>query len=131
MSLVLLSLVLPSLRVTPVKIGISDLMYVTDDTVTGVTLWVTPVKIGISDLMYVTDDTVTGVTFLTGITSKDQFIRYYLCNWCYCHWFLLSLVLPSLRVTPVKISLSGLVCVTGVTVTGVTFLIDNNRDLSE
>ncbi len=35
---------------------------------------------------------------------------------------LLSLVLPSLWVTPVKISISGLMYVTGVTVTGVTFL---------
>ncbi len=80
MSLVLLSLVLPSLWVTPVKIGTSGLMYVTGVTVTGVT--------------------VTSVTFLTGITSEDQFIRYYLCNWCYCHWFLLSLVLPFLWVLP-------------------------------
>ncbi len=61
MSLVLLSLVLPS-------------------------LWVTPVKIGISDLMYVTGVTVTGVTFLTGNTSEDQFIRSCVCHWCYCHW---------------------------------------------
>ncbi len=44
---------------------------------------------------------------------------------------LLSRVLPSLWVTPVKISISGLMYVTGVTVTGVTFLMDNNRDLIE
>ncbi len=60
MSLVLLSLVLASLRVTPVKIGLSDLMYVT-----GVT--------------------VAGVTFLMGNTSEDRYIRSYVCHWCYCH----------------------------------------------
>ncbi len=38
---------------------------------------------------------------------------------------LLSLVLPSLWIIPVKISISGLMYVTGVTVTGLTFLIDN------
>ncbi len=58
MSLVLLSLVLPS-------------------------LWVTPVKIGIPDIMYVTGVTVTGVTFLMGNTSEDLYIRYYVCHWCY------------------------------------------------
>ncbi len=58
MSLVLLSLVLPSLRVTPVKISLSGLVYVT-----GVT--------------------VTGVTFLTTNTSEDQFIRSCVYNWCY------------------------------------------------
>ncbi len=51
MSLVLLSLALPSLWVTPVKISISGLMYVTGVTVTGVT--------------------VTGITFLMGNTSED------------------------------------------------------------
>ncbi len=66
MSLVILSQVLPSLWVTPVKISISGLMYVTGDTVTGVT--------------------VTGVTFLMGNTSEDQYIRSYVCHWCYCHW---------------------------------------------
>ncbi len=38
MSLVLLSLALPSLWITPVKISISGLMYVTGVTVTGVTV---------------------------------------------------------------------------------------------
>ncbi len=56
MLLVLLSLVLPSLRVTPVKIGLSGLVY------------------------------VTGVTFLMGNTSEDQYIGSYVCHWCYCHW---------------------------------------------
>ncbi len=41
---------------------------------------------------------------------------------------LLSLVLPSLWVTPVKISISGLMYVTGITVTGVTFLMDNTSE---
>ncbi len=35
-------------------------------------LWVTPVKISISGLVYVTGLTVTGVTFLMGDTSEDQ-----------------------------------------------------------
>ncbi len=61
MSLVLLSLVLPS-------------------------LWVTTVKISISGLMYVTGVTVSGVTFLMGDNSEDQYIRSYVCHWCYCHW---------------------------------------------
>ncbi len=61
MSLVLLSLVSPS-------------------------LWITPVKIGISGLMYVTGVTVTGVTFLMDNTSEDEYIRSYVCHWCYCHW---------------------------------------------
>ncbi len=86
-------------------------------------LWITPVKIGIAGLMYVTGVTVTGVTFLMGNTSEDQYIGSYVCHWCYC-----KLVLPSLRVTPVKISLSGLVYVTGVTVTGVTFLVGNTSE---
>ncbi len=65
MSLVLLSLVLPS-------------------------LWITPVKISISGLMYVTGVTVTGVTFLMDNTSEDQYIGLMyvtgdsLCHWCYC-----------------------------------------------
>ncbi len=58
MSLMLLSLVLPS-------------------------LWITPLKISISDLMYVTGVTVTGVTFLMDNSSEDQYIRSYVC---YCHW---------------------------------------------
>ncbi len=53
MSLVLLSLALPS-------------------------LWVTPVKISISGLTY-----VTGVTFLMGNTSEDKYIGSYVCHWCY------------------------------------------------
>ncbi len=48
------------------KIGISGLMYVTGVTVTGVT--------------------VTGVTFLMDNTSEDQYIKSYVCHWCYCHW---------------------------------------------
>ncbi len=39
-----------------------------------------------------------------------------------------SLVSPSLWITPVKISASGLMYVTGVTVTGVTFLMDNSSE---
>ncbi len=136
-SLVLLSLVLPSLWITPVKISIAGLMYVTGDScVTGVT--------------------VTGVTFLMDNTSEDQNIRSYVCHSCYCHWCYLpygyhqwrsvyqvlcmslvihvSLVSPSLWITPVKISISGLMyvtgdsCVTGVTVPGVTFLMDNTSE---
>ncbi len=38
-------------------------------------LWVTPVKLSISGLMYVTGVTVTGVTFLMDNTSEDQYIR--------------------------------------------------------
>ncbi len=45
------------------NISISGLMYVTGDTVTGVT--------------------VTGVTFIMGNTSEDQYIRSYVCHWCY------------------------------------------------
>ncbi len=41
---------------------------------------------------------------------------------------LLSLALPSLWITPVKISISGLMYVTGVTVTGITFLMDNTSE---
>ncbi len=64
---------------------------VTGVTVTGVTfLTVTPVKIGLSGLVYVTGVTVTGVTvtsvtFLMGNTSEDQYIGSYVCHWCYCH----------------------------------------------
>ncbi len=49
-------------------------------------LWITPVKISISGLMYVTGVAVTGVTFLMDNTSEDQYIRSYVCHWCYCHW---------------------------------------------
>ncbi len=80
-------------------------------------LWVTPVKISISGLMYVTGVTVTGVTFLMDNTSEDQYIRSYVCHWCYCHWC------PFLMVTLVKISVSGLMYVTGV-----TFLMDNTSE---
>ncbi len=77
-----MSLVSPSLWITPVKISISGVMYVTGVTVTGVTfLMDKPVKISISGLMY-----VTGVTFLMDNTSEDQYIRSYVCHWCYCHW---------------------------------------------
>ncbi len=41
---------------------------------------------------------------------------------------LLSLALPSLWITPVKISIPGLMYVTVVTVTGVTFLMDNTSE---
>ncbi len=60
MSLVLLSLALPSLWITPVKISIPGLMYVTGDTVTGVT--------------------VTGVTFLMDNASEDQYTSSYVCH---------------------------------------------------
>ncbi len=56
MSLVLLSLALPS-------------------------LWITPVKISIPALMYVTGVTVTGITFLMGNTSEDQYTSSYVCHW--------------------------------------------------
>ncbi len=46
-------------------------------------LWVTPVKISISGLTYVTGVSVTGVTFLVGNTSEDQYIRSYVCHWYY------------------------------------------------
>ncbi len=84
-------------------------------------LWITPVKISASGL-YVTGVTVTGVTFLMDNTSEDQCIRSYVCH---C---VRSLVSPSLWITPVKISASGLMYVTGVTVTGVTFLMDNSSE---
>ncbi len=82
-----MSLVSPSLWITPVKTSISGLMDVTGVTVTGSpSLWITIVKISISGLMYVTGVTVTGVTFLMDNTSEDQYIRSYVCHWCYCHW---------------------------------------------
>ncbi len=40
----------------------------------------------------------------------------------------MSLVSPSLWITAVKIGASGLMYVTGVTVTGVTFLMDNSSE---
>ncbi len=46
-------------------------------------LWIITVKIGISGLMYVTGFTVTGVTFLMDNNSEDQYIRSYVCHWCY------------------------------------------------
>ncbi len=54
MSLVLLSLVLPS-------------------------LWIITVKISISGLMY-----VTGVIFLMDNNSEDQYNKSYICHWFYC-----------------------------------------------
>ncbi len=46
-------------------------------------LWIITVKIGISCLMYVTGFTVTGVTFLMDNNREDQYIRSYVCHWCY------------------------------------------------
>ncbi len=80
-------------------------------------LWITPVKISASGLMYVTGVTVTGVTFLMDNTSEDQCIR------SYVSLVLRSLVSPSLWITAVKISESGLMYVTGV-----TFLMDNTSE---
>ncbi len=80
-----MSLVLPSLWITPVKISISGLMYVTGVTVLP-SLWVTSMQISILGLMYVTGVTVTGVTFLMDKTSEDPYIRSYVFHWCYCHW---------------------------------------------
>ncbi len=81
MSLVLRSLVSPSLWITAVKISASGLMYVT-----GVTfLMDTAVKISASGLMYVTGCYCTGVTFLMDNTSEDQCISL-ICHWCYGHW---------------------------------------------
>ncbi len=81
-----MSLVSPSLWITPVKISASGLMYVTGVTVTGVTfLWITAVKISASGLMY-----VTGVTFLMDNSSEDRASG--LCM----SLVLLSLVSPSL-----------------------------------
>ncbi len=127
-------------------------------------LWITAVKISASGLMYVTGVTVTGVTFLMDNTSEDQCIRSYACHWCYRHWChlpygnaersvhqvlcmsleLQSLVSPSLWITPVKISASGLfmslvspslwitpvkISASGLMyVTGVTFLMDNTSE---
>ncbi len=89
MLLVLLSLVLPPLRVTPVKIGLSGLVYVTGVTVTGVTFLTDNTsedRYIRSYVQYVTGVTVTSVTFLMGNTSEDQYIGSYVCHWCYCHW---------------------------------------------
>ncbi len=83
MSLVLLSLVLPSLWITPVKISISDRMYVTGVTVTGVTFLVDNTSEDQYIRSYVTGVTVTGVTFPMGNTSEDQYIRSYVCHWCH------------------------------------------------
>ncbi len=69
--------------------------------------------------MCITGVTVTGVTFLMDNTSGNQYIRSYVCHW----HFIVSLVLPSLWITPVKISISGLMYVTGV-----TFLMDNTSE---
>ncbi len=129
MSLVLLSLVLPS--------------------------WITTVKISISGHMYVTSVTVTGVTFFMDNYSEDQYIRSYVCHWCYLlHGYLqwrsvyqvicMSPVLPSLWITTVKISISGhmfllvlpslwittvKISISGhMYVTGVTFMDNNSED---
>ncbi len=100
MSLVLRSLVSPSLWITAEKISASGLMYVTgvtflmDNTsedqcirsyvcpLVSPSLWITPVKISAS-VLYVTGVTVTGVTFLMDNTSEDQCIRSYVCHWCH------------------------------------------------
>ncbi len=79
MSLVLRSLVSPSLWITAEKISASGLMYV----LVSPSLWITPVKISASGLMYVTGVTVTGVTFLMDNSSEDQCIRSYVCHWCH------------------------------------------------
>ncbi len=88
MSLVLLSLVSPSLWITPVKISVSGLMYVSGVTVTGVTFLMdnTSEDQCIRFLCMSLGVTVTGVTFLMDNTSEDQYIRSYVCHWCYCHW---------------------------------------------
>ncbi len=83
MSLVLLSLVSPSLWITPVKISISGLMYVTGVTVTGVTFLMDNTSEDQYIRSYVTGVTVTGVTFPMGNTSEDQYIRSYVCHWCH------------------------------------------------
>ncbi len=70
-------------------------------------LWITPVKISASGLMHVTGVTVTGVTFLMDNSREDQ------CHQVLCMSLeLQSLVSPSLWITPVKISASGLIYVT-------------------
>ncbi len=82
-----MSLVSPSLWITPVKISASGLMYVTGVTVTvSPSLWITAVKISASGLMHVTGVTVTGVTFLMDNSSEDQCIGSYACHSCYRHW---------------------------------------------
>ncbi len=74
-----MSLVSPSLWITPVKISASGLLYVT-----GVTfLMDNTSELSASGLMYVTGVTVTGVTFLMDNTSEDQCIRSYVCHWCH------------------------------------------------
>ncbi len=59
---------------------------VTGVTVTGVTLWITPVKISISGLMYVTGDSLCHWCYchwchLMDNTSEDQYIRSYVFHW--------------------------------------------------
>ncbi len=61
--------------------------------------------------------TVTGVTFLMD-NNSERSVYQFLCM----SLVLLSLVSPSLWMTPVKISISGLMYVTGV-----TFLMDNQQ----
>ncbi len=97
MSLVLLSLVSPSLWITPVKISASGLMYVTGVTVTGVTfLMDNTSEDQCIRSYYVTGVTVTGVTFLMDNTSEDQ------CIGLMYSLVLRSLVSPSLWITPVS-----------------------------
>ncbi len=67
--------------------------------------------------MYVTGVTVTGVTFLMDNTSEDQ---------CIGSLYVTGVTVtgaPSLWITAVKISASGLMYVTGV-----TFLMDNTSE---
>ncbi len=121
---------------TAVKISASGLMYVTgvtflmDNTsedqlhqvlcmsLVSPSLWITPVKISASGLMY----SLVSPSFMDN-SSEDQCIGSYLCHWSHGHW-----LSPSLWITAVKISASGLMYVTGVTVTGVTFLMDNTSE---
>ncbi len=74
-------------------------------------------KISASGLMHVTGVTVTGVTFL--MDNSRRSVHQVLCM----SLELQSLVSPSLWITPVKISASGLIYVTGV-----TFLMDNTSE---
>ncbi len=108
MSLVLLSLVSPSLWITPVKI-VYQVLYM---------------SLVLLSLVLLS----LGVTFLMDNTSGDQYIRSYM----YVTGVTVTGV-TSLWITPVKISISGLIYVTGVTVsgvtvTGVTFLVDNTSE---
>ncbi len=72
-----MSLVLPSLWITAVKISISGLMYVT-----GVTFLMD----NSGEDQYIRSYVCHCVTFLMNNNSEDQYIRSYVCHWCYCHW---------------------------------------------